>query len=192
MAEELNALRPLCDFLIVSMHWGVEYDHNPTGTQKQLAAFLAEHRVDLIIGHHPHVLQPWESLPRPDGGKTLCFYSLGNFVSAQLTRPTLPTLLGGLMYIKIKKSAGKTSIKELSIEESGIIPVVTHFEGEYRNFTVYPFYEYTGELVERHQRKSTEEELDLSYFNAILQKITKNPGEPWVPKVIMGNPFQNP
>jgi poly-gamma-glutamate synthesis protein (capsule biosynthesis protein) len=191
MAQEIDSLRPNCDFLIVSMHWGAEYDHDPTPSQKKLAAFLAEHRVDLIIGHHPHVLQPWELIPRPDGGLSLCFYSLGNFVSAQLTRPTLPTLLGGLMYLKIKKTAGN-----ISIAEAGIIPVVTHFERDYRNFAVYPLYDYTGELAEKHHRKSTESDLSFSYFNAILQKIAKAPVQgprvPSEPLLIMRNPFQNP
>jgi poly-gamma-glutamate synthesis protein (capsule biosynthesis protein) len=206
MAEELDSLRPLCDFLIVSMHWGTEYDHIPTTAQKRTATFLAEHGVDLIIGHHPHVLQPWEVLPRPDGGENLCFYSLGNFVSAQLTRPTLPTLLGGLMYLKIKKTEGK-----ISIEETGIIPVVTHFEQNYRNFSVYPLYEYTEELAGKHNRKSTETELSLPYFSAILEKIIKAPetlpkgpdggftgnsrafaSHTRGPELIMRNPFQNP
>jgi poly-gamma-glutamate synthesis protein (capsule biosynthesis protein) len=205
MAREIDGLRPNCDFLIVSIHWGTEYNHNPTAAQKRLAVFLAEHYVDLIIGHHPHVLQPWELIPRPDGGGSLCFYSLGNFVSAQLTRPTLPTLLGGLAYLKIKKTAGNISIKE-----AGIIPVVTHFEQDYRNFTVYPLYEYTEILAAKHHRKSTEAELSLLYFSAILQKITKapetlpdspnggfagNPGafaSPARGPFIMRNPFQNP
>ena len=67
MSQEISVLRPLCDFLIVSMHWGDEYRLiEPNGYQKDLALFLAERNVDLIIGHHPHVLQYFESLARPD------------------------------------------------------------------------------------------------------------------------------
>jgi poly-gamma-glutamate synthesis protein (capsule biosynthesis protein) len=178
MAEEIDALRPLCDFLVVSMHWGSEYERSPSAAQKSLAAFLAEHRVDLVIGHHPHVLQGWETLARPDGGNMLCFYSLGNFASAQLTRPTLPTLLGGLMYLRIKKSGG-----EIHIEETGIIPVLTHFEPGYRNLAVYPLYEYSAALADKHHRKTTEEELSLSYFNSLVQKVLPAAG------IISRNPF---
>jgi poly-gamma-glutamate synthesis protein (capsule biosynthesis protein) len=181
MAAEIDALRPLCDFLVVSMHWGNEYDHNPTATQRKLAVFLAEHRVDLIIGHHPHVLQTWEYLSRPDGGTTLCFYSLGNFVSAQLTRPTLPTLLGGLMYLRVKKT-GKT----ITVDETGILPLVTHFEPGYRNLAVYPLYQYTEDLAAKHHRKSTEGELSVSWFNALTQRVLPAEG------LIMRNPFTVP
>lgn len=61
--------------IIVSMHWGIEYDHEPTQRQRVLAERLAKAGADLIIGHGPHVLQPieWQD-------KTLVAYSLGNFV----------------------------------------------------------------------------------------------------------------
>ncbi|MDR1506344.1 MAG: CapA family protein, partial [Treponema sp.] len=67
MAREIDALRPNCDVLVVSMHWGDEFRHTVNETQKELAAFLAEHKVDLVIGHHPHVTAPCEIIPRPDG-----------------------------------------------------------------------------------------------------------------------------
>ena len=74
MEKEIDALRPLCDFLVVSMHWGEEYQYDYSKNQEKLAAFLAEHNVDLVIGHHPHVIQPVEYIARPDGGNMLCFY----------------------------------------------------------------------------------------------------------------------
>jgi poly-gamma-glutamate synthesis protein (capsule biosynthesis protein) len=74
--------RALADAVVVSLHWGVEYRHDPAPAQRDLAGRLAEAGADLILGHHPHVLQPVEMLER-GGRRTLVAYSLGNFVSNQ-------------------------------------------------------------------------------------------------------------
>jgi poly-gamma-glutamate synthesis protein (capsule biosynthesis protein) len=163
MAKEIDSLRPLCDFLVISMHWGNEYDHRYNAAQESMAQFLADHGADLIIGHHPHVIQTYQYLPRRDGKNTLCFYSLGNFLAAQ----DMPyTLLGGLAYIKIKKSAS-----EISVDQAGVIPTVTHFNTAYTGFRIYPLYQYTEELAKTHGRKRPQYELSLSYFRTLAQQI---------------------
>ena len=78
ISNDIDRLRDKVDLLIVAMHWGVEYTHNPTDSQRELAKFLADKGVDIVIGTHPHVIQPVEFI-----GDTLVFYSLGNFMSAQ-------------------------------------------------------------------------------------------------------------
>jgi poly-gamma-glutamate synthesis protein (capsule biosynthesis protein) len=143
MAKEIDALRPLCDYLIVSMHWGDEYDHKPTRRQEELAVFLAEHNVDLVLGHHPHVLQEMRSVKRPDGGDMLVFFSLGNFVSAQ---NRLSTLLGGMARVTLVKS-GDGAVRWTA---ASLTPLVTHYEKGYTGFRVYRFEDYTDELTARH------------------------------------------
>lgn len=76
--EDIEKVRDKVDVLLVSMHWGVEYTHKPTAEQKEIASYLASLGVDVIIGHHPHVIQPIEYIDN-----TLVIYSLGNFISAQ-------------------------------------------------------------------------------------------------------------
>ncbi|MDR1108065.1 MAG: CapA family protein, partial [Spirochaetaceae bacterium] len=174
MAREIDALRPLCDFLVVSMHWGNEYDHTYTRAQTAAARFLAAHGADLILGHHPHVIQACEYLPRRDGKKTLCFYSLGNFLAAQ-DHPS--TLLGALAYIKIKKVNS-----EISIEQAAVIPTVTHFNRTYTGFRIYPLYRYTEDLANNHGRKRPQYELSLAYFTALAERIFGD-------KIIGYNPF---
>jgi poly-gamma-glutamate synthesis protein (capsule biosynthesis protein) len=174
MAREIDALRPLCDFLVVSMHWGNEYDHRYTGAQTATARLLADHGADLILGHHPHVIQACEYLPRRDGKKTLCFYSLGNFLAAQ-DHPQ--TLLGALAYIKIKKVNSETSI-----EQTAVIPTVTHFDKAYAGFRIYPLYRYTEDLANTHGRKRPQYELSLAYFTALAEGIFGD-------KIIGYNPF---
>lgn len=81
--EEIEALRELVDVLVVHMHWGNEYERVPNEYQISWAQKLADAEVDIIFGHHPHVLQPIEQLKQPDGQDTIVFYSLGNFYSGQ-------------------------------------------------------------------------------------------------------------
>lgn len=66
------------DVVIVSMHWGAEYTFTPGDQQKSIAKHLAGLGVNLVIGHHAHVVQPVQMID-----DTLVIYSLGNFISAQ-------------------------------------------------------------------------------------------------------------
>jgi len=75
LGEEAKAAREQCDFLVVSFHWGKEFDRYPGDRQREMAHTAIENGADLVIGHHPHVLQSVEEYK----GK-LIFYSLGNFV----------------------------------------------------------------------------------------------------------------
>ena len=175
MEEEITALRPLCDFLVVSMHWGDEYLLQPNKYQTDLAAFLAKLNVDLIIGHHPHVLQRVDKLPRPDGKETLCYYSLGNFVSHQRERERI---IGGMMSLTfVKKSTG-----ELSIENYGMIPVITHYDRSFKNTKIYPLYAYTEELLNAHGLKNFEGGLSFKFFEGVTGRLNA--------PIIKSNPFK--
>jgi poly-gamma-glutamate synthesis protein (capsule biosynthesis protein) len=179
MAREIDALRPLCDFLIVSMHWGDEYELiEPVKSQVELAKFIAEHNVDLIIGHHPHVLQRFEKLPRPDGKETFCFYSLGNFVSNQREKERI---IGAMMLVTFTKEESELNPAVLSISNSGLIPVICHFEQYYANTKVYPLYSYTEELLEKHILRREDKGMDFGFFNSVIFNLDT--------KLIMYNPF---
>jgi len=176
METEIDALRPLCDFLIVSMHWGDEYKTEPGKTQADLALFMAEHGVDLIIGHHPHVLQRAQTITLDDGRKTFCIYSLGNFVSNQ--RET-ERIIGGMLAVTFTKKTQEEETKELFISDFGMIPVICHFDRGYINTKVYPLYSYTEELLKNHAIKS--KDLTIESFYTILKRMET--------KIYMHNPF---
>ena len=179
MAEEITALRPLCDFLIVSMHWGEEYRLEPGREQAELALFLARHNVDLIIGHHPHVLQRTATIVQRDGRKTLCFYSLGNFVSTQRERERL---FGGMMVVTFTKEISGDEIKNLSMSELGMIPVVTHYDRYFRNSKIYPLVSYNEELLRNHGLRIIQDPgLDMNFFYSVLNRVNA--------RIIMKNPF---
>lgn len=136
VSSDIKVLRDKVDVLIVAMHWGVEYTHTPTAYERDMAKFLADNDVDIIIGTHPHVIQPVEWI-----GDTIVFYSLGNFISAQYqnqgTCTNYKCMVGLMSSLTITKTEykGETSIKIDNINNELIY---TYYQG-WRNFLVIPF-----------------------------------------------------
>jgi poly-gamma-glutamate synthesis protein (capsule biosynthesis protein) len=133
--------------------------------------------VDLVIGHHPHVIEPMAVIRRSDGGSMPVFYSLGNFLSAHLT-PIKETLLGGIMYVRLKKTG-----KKISVEETGLIPVITHYDASLKDISVYPLHEYTEELAAKHwNRRRGDNNVTAAYFLKIAHDV-------FGPALLNENPF---
>lgn len=83
LISDIKSARNEADFVIVFAHWGDEYNKEVTPSQEHFAELFAEGGADVVIGSHPHVVQKTEMLDRPDGGKMLVYYSLGNFRADQ-------------------------------------------------------------------------------------------------------------
>ena len=105
------------DIQILVIHWGDEYQRLPNKFQQELAQKLSDSGVDIIIGSHPHVIQPVDIIKSSDGNnETLVIYSLGNFISNQ-RRELLgtPFTEDGLMVnIEITKNNDKTFISNVN------------------------------------------------------------------------------
>ncbi|MBL0313045.1 MAG: CapA family protein [Holophagaceae bacterium] len=80
--EAIRAIRSQANVVVVSLHWGNEYQHEPTQRQRDIAKVMVEAGADLILASHPHVLQPIEQL-EAGGRKAIVAYSLGNFIANQ-------------------------------------------------------------------------------------------------------------
>lgn len=130
------------DFTIAFMHWGTEYSIKPDDFQKNLAQKMCEWGVDLIIGSHPHVIEPVEWIESENGNRMLVYYSLGNFVSRQ---KEARNLLGGAADVKLKFDGEK-----VTIEDYAFVPIVTHYDTTYTRFAVYPLNLYTDEMAAQH------------------------------------------
>jgi len=108
------------------MHWGAEYKLTPNSTQKDLADFLFKNGVDIILGSHPHVLEPMEKRTVTlDDGTTkdgFVIYSLGNFVSGQIYANTKSTVI---LDIEITKNSDGT----ISIGTVNYTPVYLYDKG---------------------------------------------------------------
>ena len=134
--EDIEKVRDKVDVLIVSMHWGTEYTHTPISSQKQIAEYLSSLGVDVIIGTHPHVVEPIEFV-----NNTLVIYSLGNFISAQ--EGTLKRV-GLITAFDVEKNI-KSGEKTIEIKNVKADLLWTHHEN-YKNFKVIPFSHITDEL----------------------------------------------
>lgn len=108
------------DVIIACMHWGQEYHTTQTKEQEELADFLFQNGVDIIIGNHPHVIEPFETkeVIMPDGTKKQCFvaYALGNFTADQNYENTRDSII---INLKITKKADGT----VSIDSADYIPL---------------------------------------------------------------------
>jgi len=139
---QLKQARELADVVVVNVHWGEEYTFIPNDYQRSYARIMTEAGADVIIGHHPHVIQPIEWLTASDGSKTLCAYSLGNFVAEQANDCNM---LGGMLTFNAVKSEGATEITDVVFH-----PTVYYFNYYFRNNRVYPLDEFTPELAKSH------------------------------------------
>ena len=176
IAEDMAAIRPLCDYLIVSMHWGNEYQLTASSYQVDLAQMLCDYGADLIIGTHPHVLEPVEWYDSEEGNRTLCVYSLGNFVSGQ---HKLPTMLGGILDLRLTFDPETHQL--LSTDSAGIIPTVTHYRNK-GGYCVYPLQDYTAELAAEHGIKNFDKPMTLDYLNDLAEQVLGEFAMKWEPE----------
>jgi poly-gamma-glutamate capsule biosynthesis protein CapA/YwtB (metallophosphatase superfamily) len=115
MKTEIHKAKALADVVVMSIHWGNEYQRIPTEQQQLLGQFLVDEGVDIIFGHHPHVLQPMQMVKTKDQRNAFIVYSLGNFISGQMRDYKD---IGGLATIKITKKVNQKGIEiELSNPE---------------------------------------------------------------------------
>lgn len=132
--EDIARVRDKADVVIVAMHWGTEYSLGVSSDQAQIADDLSEMGVDLIIGAHPHVVEPVEYI---NDGKTFVIYSLGNFISDQ---EGVERLTGLMMEVTIKKKLNEDHSVSISIEnpKAELSYTKSYYRGG-RNFKVYPY-----------------------------------------------------
>lgn len=144
MAEDIKKAEETADITIVFPHWGTEYQYKASSYQEDLTDFFYEQGVDLVIGSHPHVLEPVEWIEKGDGHRMLVYYSLGNFMSYQ---KEAPRMLGGMAELTIRKDATGTYISK-----AGIVPIITHFEKGYADYhyAIYKLADYNEELASLH------------------------------------------
>lgn len=105
------------DLICVNMHWGIEYQLRQNSEQEKLKDLLFNNGVDIILGSHPHVLQPMEkqTITLEDGGTKECFviYSLGNFMSGQTKENTRDSVI---LNIDITKNGENGQVKINKVE----------------------------------------------------------------------------
>ena len=129
------------DLIIVAMHWGIEYSLGVSPNQEEIANYLSSLGVQIIIGAHPHVVEPVEYI---NDGKTFVIYSLGNFISDQEGNERLTGLM---MSLNIKKVVDVDDNVTVTIEDPRAELIYTKSYRWPRNFKVYPYPQLTYELL---------------------------------------------
>jgi hypothetical protein len=141
--RQIKAARAAADLVFVSIHWGDENSFVPNSIQIYYANLICELGADVIIGHHPHVIQPVVWLENANGHKLLCAYSLGNF-AAEMANDY--NMVGGFLTFKIVSENGKQPY----ITEPLFIPTVYYYNMSFRNNRVYLMKNFTDELAAGH------------------------------------------
>ncbi len=164
--EDVERAQAEADAVVVSMHWGVEYSTTTSSTQHSLAQYLADLGVNLVIGHHPHVIQRVSRVKGKNGNETLVFYSLGNFLSSQ---ERSPRMLGAVANVRLEKKDGA-----VTITQAKITPTVTHFEKGKKDFKIYKLSEYTDELAARHGIHEFDSPFSISSLTSLAKNVLKD------------------
>ncbi len=136
IASDINNLRNAgAELIAVCVHWGDEYKLLPNASQRSLADYLYRSGVDMIIGSHPHVIQPMEMRTRDDGSRCFLVYSLGNFIS---NMKTVDTRGGAIATVTIsREKSGKANIRGASYRLVFTVP-----GNKSQNFRLAPVEEY--------------------------------------------------
>lgn len=129
-AADIAKVKDKADVIIVAMHWGTEYSLGVDVHQDEIANYLSNLGVHIIIGAHPHVVEPVEYL---NNGKTFVIYSLGNFISDQ---GVTERLIGLMMEVTIRKKVDTLDNVTISIESPKAQLIYTK---DKKDFKVIPF-----------------------------------------------------
>lgn len=134
MAREIKATRDAgAEMVVVAIHWGIEYVLLENANQRSIADFLVDQGVDMVIGGHPHVIQPLKMVSNPKTGRdALVVYSLGNFISNMKTADTRG---GALVRVRVERDTTGTPV----IRNAGYDTFFAAKPGpKGTNFKVYP------------------------------------------------------
>ena len=139
---DIEKVKDKVDVIIVAMHWGNEYSHGVSASQTNIANYLSSLGVNLIIGAHPHVVEPVEYI---NDGKTFVIYSLGNFISDQVG---IERLTGLMMEVTMKKVIDIDDSVTVSIENPKAELIYTKSNNSReRDFKVYLYSQLNNNLL---------------------------------------------
>ena len=162
VAADLCRAEELADFTIVCPHWGTEYRLTPDASQEKWVQIFLENGADLVLGTHPHVIEPIEWVTDPENGtEMLVYYSLGNFVNwtSGTGEGVANRMVGGMAEVTITMNdAG-----EAEITDYGVCPLVSHVTDGSGGVTTYFLEDYTQELEAQNEITLQDPDFSLQY-----------------------------
>lgn len=177
IVKDLKYAEENADFTIVCPHWGTEYNLGIDQSQQKWAAIFRENGADLVIGTHPHVIEPIvlfeddspEISNNHGDGDMLVYYSLGNYVNwtSSSGNGIANRMVGGLAQVTI----GYDDNNEVVIQSHGVTPIVCHLEKGYQGISIYPLSEYNVELAQNNAIRSQDPAFSLEYCINLYDEV---------------------
>lgn len=169
IASDVARAKEIADFVVLCPHWGTEYVLEESQNQRDWAAFFMECGVDLVIGTHPHVIEPVEMLYDENGNEMLVYYSLGNYVNATAGEDSdIGTrMLGAMATVTISRNADG----EVYIKEYGAEPLVTYFSADRKTVLVYPMDAFTDEMAADSFTIKRDKDFSPAYCQEIWEQV---------------------
>lgn len=165
--RDLQIAEEIADFTIVYPHWGTEYVYEPDSSQRKWAQLFADCGADLVLGTHPHVIEPVEWITGASGNQTLIYYSLGNFISAQ---SAAPRMLGAMADVTLVKDCDGM----VYIRDYGVTPLVTHRVLGCGEITTYKLKDYNDELASHSTIMSIDDSFSMSMLQGLCRQVFGN------------------
>lgn len=166
--KDMEALSKISDVQIVSMHWGTEYHTEIEADQQALAQKMNEWGVEVIIGTHPHVIKPAEII-QGEKQDTLCYYSLGNFLSAQDTNEGM---VGGMASFTLQYDF---DTQETSFKDVKFTPTVMYYDPAFTTFKVMTIHDYNDDYIPSHYVASLGYDMSKAWIQNYVKEIMGSP-----------------
>ena len=175
VAADIQRAEELADFTIVCPHWGTEYRLTPDSSQEKWTQIFLENGADLVLGTHPHVIEPIEWMTDEETGhEMLVYYSLGNFVNwtSGTGKDVANRMVGGMAEVTIaKKESGEVEIKEY-----GVRPLVSHVTSGAGGVTTYFLEDYSEELGAQNEIIAQDKNFSFAYCIDLCNSVW---GDTW-------------
>jgi len=168
--EDIKRAEELADFTIVCPHWGTEYLLSIDSWQQKWAEIFLENGVDLVLGTHPHVIEPMEwVIDEENGHEMLVYYSLGNYVNwtSSSGEGIANRMVGGMAQVTLERDEDE----KVYIAEYDVEPLVCHLQEGINGVTVYPLDAYTEELAAQNEIIGQDAAFSLDYCIKLCEDI---------------------
>ena len=175
VAADICKAEELADFTIVCPHWGTEYRLTPDASQEKWVRIFWENGADLVLGTHPHVIEPIEWVTDPENGhEMLVYYSLGNFVNwtSGTGEGVANRMVGGMAEVTV----GRDGSGEVKIKDYGVQPLISHVTSGPGGVTTYFLEDYSEKLGKENEIVSQDADFSLQYCIDLCDSVW---GEVW-------------
>lgn len=176
VAADIKKAEAEADFTIVCPHWGTEYQLTPSSQQKKWTQFFLEQGVDLVLGTHPHVIEPVEWVTdEATGHRMLVYYSIGNYVNwtSGTGAGVSDRMVGGMAQVNLERNKESGMVE---IRDYGVKALVSHVQSGSNGVQVYPLEEYSQELAAANEIVFQAPDFSYQYCVDLCNRIW---GEGW-------------